>query len=91
MEIPKTEADAYEEGCLEGQSMLAEKLISELAKETYIKRPLTYASAKYKIEKMEKIFQYCAPHVEQMWAAVIVGIIMDVDFKDTMKYKIKDL
>ncbi len=33
-------------------------------------------------EKERKILSYCIPHVEQMWAAQIVSIVVGGDFRD---------
>lgn len=33
-------------------------------------------------EKLEAIMRYLKPHLRQMWAARIAGIIMDCDFRD---------
>ena len=32
-------------------------------------------------EKIEEILKVCMPHLEYMWAAKIVGIILDCDFR----------
>ena len=32
-------------------------------------------------EKLKEIKEYCLPYKEYMWAAVILGIINDTDFK----------
>lgn len=32
--------------------------------------------------KESLIIEYCKPHVEQMWAASIVGFVLDCDFRD---------
>ena len=32
--------------------------------------------------KMRQILLYCEPYLDQMWAAVVVGILLDCDFKD---------
>ena len=50
----------------------------------------TYQSAYKKLqaelmqerEKANEILKYCKPHVDQMWAACIVGIILNCDFRD---------
>jgi hypothetical protein len=34
-------------------------------------------------EKIEEILKYCMPHLKYMWAAKIVGIILDCDFRDS--------
>ena len=33
-------------------------------------------------EKLKEIQEYCEPHASQMWAARILGIITDKDFRD---------
>lgn len=33
-------------------------------------------------EKTLAIIEYCKPHREQMWAARILGILLDCDFRD---------
>jgi hypothetical protein len=33
-------------------------------------------------KQLEQISKYCAPHTDQMWAAVISGIILECDFRD---------
>ena len=33
-------------------------------------------------QKAQDILEYCRPHLDQMWAAVIVGIILGCDFRD---------
>jgi len=33
--------------------------------------------------KLEEILKVCMPHLEYMWAAKIVGIILDCDFRDS--------
>lgn len=33
--------------------------------------------------KAIEILEYCRPHIKQMWAATIVGIILGCDFKDS--------
>jgi len=33
-------------------------------------------------EEIKKILKYCKPYMDQMWAATIVGIILDCDFKE---------
>ncbi len=30
----------------------------------------------------EEILKYCEPHLDLMWAASIVGIVLDCDFRD---------
>lgn len=37
--------------------------------------------AEYQLREIE-ILNYCGPHLDQMWAASIVGIILGCDFKD---------
>lgn len=37
--------------------------------------------AEYQTKQIE-ILNYCAPHLDHMWAATIVGIILNCDFKD---------
>lgn len=34
------------------------------------------------IDDEKEILKYCQPHMEQMWASVIVGIILECDFRD---------
>ena len=34
-------------------------------------------------EKIKQILNYCEPHLDQMWAASIVGIVLDCDFRDS--------
>lgn len=31
---------------------------------------------------LDDVIKYCEPHLEQMWAARIVGIILNCDFRD---------
>lgn len=33
-------------------------------------------------EKIVKVLDYCKPHLDKMWAATIVGILLDCDFRD---------
>ena len=33
-------------------------------------------------KKIEEIVNYCAPHLDEMWAARIVGTLLDCDFRD---------
>lgn len=33
-------------------------------------------------KKELEIFEYCLPHLDQMWAATILGIILGCDFRD---------
>lgn len=33
-------------------------------------------------QKLKLIIDYCAPHYGDMWAAVILGIILECDFRD---------
>lgn len=33
-------------------------------------------------KKREEVIRYCLPHVEMMWAASIIGILLDCDFRD---------
>lgn len=33
-------------------------------------------------EKTKEILEYCRPHTDQMWAANIVSIILNCDFRD---------
>lgn len=35
--------------------------------------------------KLNKILKYCYPHSEQMWAASIIGEILDCDFRDAKR------
>lgn len=32
--------------------------------------------------KIDKVLLYCRPYIDQMWAAKIVGILTDTDFRD---------
>lgn len=33
-------------------------------------------------KQVDDILTYCKPHIDKMWAASIVGILLDCDFKD---------
>lgn len=33
-------------------------------------------------EKINEVIRYCYPYVEQFWAANIIGILLDCDFRD---------
>ena len=37
-----------------------------------------------------EILKYCQPHVDKMWAAVISGIILDMEFRNVTKSIIQD-
>jgi len=39
----------------------------------------------FEIKKLE-VIQYCYPHLEKMWAAKIVGILLDCDFRDAKEF-----
>ena len=41
--------------------------------------------------KLDSIEKYCKPHLKLMWAARIVGIIKDCDFRDCEREIKKDL
>jgi hypothetical protein len=32
---------------------------------------------------IRNVLNYCEPHTEQMWAAYIIGLILDCDFRDS--------
>lgn len=32
--------------------------------------------------RIEKALTYCEPHVDQMWAATVVGVLLNCDFRD---------
>lgn len=32
--------------------------------------------------KVKAIIEYCEPHLEQMWAARVIGILLGCDFRD---------
>lgn len=34
----------------------------------------------------EKILDYCEPHLDEMWAANIVGILLDCDFRNAKEH-----
>lgn len=36
----------------------------------------------YLTHKEVEILEYCYPHVQQMWASTIMGIILGCDFRD---------
>jgi hypothetical protein len=45
----------------------------------------SYISTQGKSEadrKVVRVLEYCKPHINQMWAATIVGILLDCDFMD---------
>jgi hypothetical protein len=37
-------------------------------------------------DKYKKILEYCKGHTSEMWAASIVGILLDCDFRDSENY-----
>lgn len=37
---------------------------------------------KFERESKKEILEYCGPHLEQMWAATIIGLILGCDFRD---------
>ncbi len=40
--------------------------------------------------KLASIRDYCDPHLENMWAARIAGIIEDKDFREVRKLKLNE-
>ncbi len=44
----------------------------------------------YSAKKLEKIIKYCLPATDRLWSAMILGIILDCDYKDVDE-KLKEL
>jgi hypothetical protein len=43
---------------------------------------------KYKLKENSRfvdIVKYCAPHADNMWAAKIISIVLDCDFRDAKR------
>ncbi len=36
--------------------------------------------------RIERVLQYCEPHLDQMWAASIVGTLLSGDFRDAKEW-----
>jgi hypothetical protein len=36
--------------------------------------------------KAKAVFEYCEPHLDQMWAARVCGILLGCDFKDAREH-----
>lgn len=36
--------------------------------------------------KIKNVIEYCEPHLEQMWAARVVGILLGCDFRDCKEH-----
>ncbi len=37
-------------------------------------------------DRIEKVIKYCKPHAQKMWAASIIGMLKDMDFRDTREW-----
>ncbi len=33
-------------------------------------------------ERIKDVLHYCEPHIDQMWASVVVGMLLDCDFRE---------
>lgn len=38
------------------------------------------------LKKIDAVIDYCEPHIEQMWAASVVGILLDCSFRDVREH-----
>lgn len=36
-------------------------------------------------ERIDQVLRYCEPHLDKMWAAAVVGGLLDCDFRDADK------
>lgn len=59
------------------RAMMNDKNSNALKERDSLQSQLTEAR-----ERLDKIVKYCEPHTDFMWAASIVGIALDCDFRD---------
>lgn len=53
-----------------------------------IKHSLRYSKQEQDNEedRIYQILKYCQPHIDKMWASMVVSILLDCDFRDASTY-----